>query len=193
MDSKKIISICIFFGIIFSIITGLGVYSFTNKRNRSNKDSVVQIGDSGKSVEYNSVQTVSSEERISPTAQVVMNQYYKKCGHTTKNKYSVPEEIINMNEKQVQKYYYGWKIDKFSSSELILSKVNPGICDEHYVVKDVDGLVNVYNLDDDGAESLVYSTEIETKYLPQEDREKLKNGINIVGKDNLSILLEDYE
>lgn len=193
MDSKKIISICIFFGIIFSIITGLGVYSFTNKRNRSNKDSVVQIGDSGKSVEYNSVQTVSSEERISPTAQVVMNQSYKKCGHTTKNKYSVPEEIINMNEKQVQKYYYGWKIDKFSSSELILSKVNPGICDEHYVVKDVDGLVNVYNLDDDGAESLVYSTEIETKYLPQEDREKLKNGINIVGKDNLSILLEDYE
>ena len=98
-----------------------------------------------------------------------------------------------MNEKQVQKYYYGWNIDRFSSSELILSKVNPGICDEHYVVKDVDGLVNVYNLDDDGAESLVYSTEIETKYLPQEDREKLKNGINIVGKDNLSILLEDYE
>lgn len=139
--------------------------------------------------------TVSSndEEHVLPTAKVQIKQYYKKCGHTTINEFSVPEDIVNMNKIQLQKYYFGWNINNFSSNKIVISKECSGICDEHYIVRDEDGLVNVYNIDDENNEELVYATEINTKYLPKEDWEKLQKGINIVGKENLSILLEDYE
>lgn len=193
MDNKRIIYISIILCVIFSIITGIGTYKYSQRKTISNSITIKQLGDSGKSMDNEFVETASQEVRVNPTARIKMRQYYKKCGHTTENDFSVPEDIINMNKKQVENYYFGWNVESFSSSEIVVSKVNSGICDEHYIIKDVDGLVNVYYIDDSSNESLVYSTEIETKYLPKEDSEKLKKGISIVGKENLSSLLEDYE
>lgn len=193
MDNKRIIYISIILCVIFSIITGIGTYKYSQRKTISNSITIKQLGDSGKSMDNEFVETASREVRVNPTARIKMRQYYKKCGHTTENDFSVPEDIINMNKKQVENYYFGWNVESFSSSEIVVSKVNSGICDEHYIIKDVDGLVNVYYIDDSSNESLVYSTEIETKYLPKEDSEKLKKGISIVGKENLSSLLEDYE
>lgn len=193
MDNKRIIYISIILCVIFSIITGIGTYKYSQRKTISNSITIKQLGDSGKSMDNEFVETASQEVRVNPTARIKMRQYYKKCGHTTENDFSVPEDIINMNKKQVEIYYFGWNVESFSSSEIVVSKVNSGICDEHYIIKDVDGLVNVYYIDDSSNESLVYSTEIETKYLPKEDSEKLKKGISIVGKENLSSLLEDYE
>ena len=45
----------------------------------------------------------------------------------------------------------------------------------------------------EGKDVMYKMVEYSTKYLPEEDREKLKKGIGIVGKENLSALLEDYE
>jgi len=193
MDNKRIIYISIILCVIFSIITGIGTYKYSQRKTISNSIIIKQLGDSRESMDNEFVETASQEVRVNPTARIKMRQYYKKCGHTTENDFSVPEDIINMNKKQVENYYFGWNVESFSSSEIVVSKVNSGICDEHYIIKDVDGLVNVYYIDDSSNESLVYSTEIETKYLPKEDSEKLKKGISIVGKENLSSLLEDYE
>lgn len=193
MDNKKAIYISIILSVIFSIITGFGMYKYSQKKTISNSIIIKQLGNGGENVDKELIEASSQEELVSPTARIKMRQYYKKCGHTTENEFSVPEEIINMNQKQVEKYYFGWNIDSFSSSDLTISKENGGVCDEHYIVKDVDGLVNVYCIDESDRESLVYSTQIETKYLPKEDSEKLKQGISIVGKENLSSLLEDYE
>lgn len=193
MDNKKAIYMSIILAVIFSIITGIGIYKYSQRKTVSNGIVIKQLGDSGEYVENKLIETSSKEERVSPTAKIIMNQHYNKCGHTTKKEFSVPEDIINMNRKQVEKYYFGWNVDAFSNSEIVVSKDCNGICDEHYIVRDVDGLINVYCLDDSQNEALVYSTEIEAKYLPKEDGEKLKKGINIVGKENLSALLEDYE
>lgn len=193
MDNRKVIYISIILGCIFSVITGIGIYKYTKRKTVPNGIVIKQLGNNGNNVESRAVQTSSNEDKVIPTAKIIMKQYYKKCSHTTESEFSVPEDIINMSEKQVEKYYFGWTLEKFSSSEIVVSREKPGICDEHYIARDMDGLVNVYNIDDSNKESLVYSTEIETKYLPKEDREKLEKGINIVGKDNLSALLEDYE
>ena len=193
MNNKKTIYISIILCVIFSIITGIGTYKYNKRKTISNSIIIKQLSDSGEAVDKEIIDTSSQEIRVNPTAIIKMKQYYKKCGHTTENEFSVPEDIINMNQKQVEKYYFGWHVDSFSSSEIIVSKENRGICDEHYIIRDVDGLVNVYCIKDNNSESLVYSTQIETKYLPKEDNEKLKQGISIVGKENLSSLLEDYE
>ena len=67
------------------------------------------------------------------------------------------------------------------------------LCGEHFSVKDVNGIVVVYNKNENNEEVEYLVTEIYTKYLPVEDEEKLKNGIDIIGKNNLVMLLQDYE
>ena len=193
MENRKAVYVSIIFCLLFSGITGIGMYKYNQRKTVSKGIVIKQLGNSGDHVENALVETSSKEETVSPTARIIMKQYYKKCGHTTENEFSVPEDIINMNRKQVEKYYFGWNIDSFSNSEIVVSKENSGLCDEHYVVKDIDGLVTVYSTDENHNEALVYSTEIETKYLSEEDIKKLEQGINIVGKENLSALLEDYE
>lgn len=193
MDNKKNVYISIILCLIFSVITGIGTYKYTMRKTVSNRIVIKQLGNGGESVDNKLIETSSKEETVVPTAKIVMRQFYKKCGHTTEKEFSVPEDIINMNRKQVEKYYFGWNVDSFSKSEIIVSKENIGLCDEHYIVKDINGLINVYSVDEKSNEELVYSTEIETKYLPRDDAEKLERGITIVGRENLSALLEDYE
>lgn len=190
MNYKKYISISIMMACLLSVCTGLVMYNYGKWKKGNNVVVTKNLGKSDGPV----MQTSSKdEEKVLPTARIKMTQLYKKCGHTTLNEYSVPEEIVNMTEEQVKKYYFGWNLDSFSSDVIEISKSNIGICDEHYVVRDVDGFVSVFCFDDSNNEELVYGTEVATKYLPKEDREKLINGIKIVGKDNLSMLMQDYE
>ena len=76
-------------------------------------------------------------------------------------------------------------------------KYNPtkkeGICDEHYLLKENNGYIAIYRKDNEGKEKLKETTQIVTTYLPETDRQSLKNGIEIIGKENLSLTLEDYE
>lgn len=68
-----------------------------------------------------------------------------------------------------------------------------GLCDEHYIVKENNGFISIYTVDKEGIHKLKENTEISTMYLPEQDLENLKVGINIVGKMNLYGFLEDYE
>lgn len=193
MKKKSIIILSIIFLFIIA-----GVIGYTNIKVNEIKSLERQISIKENNKELinanDALSTVAQDETVVlPTARIKIKQSYKKCGHTVTEEFSVPEDIVNMTEKEVEKYYFGWKIESFSSKEITIFKVNNGICEEHYIVKDVEGKVTVFRKDDNEDEILVLATEANTKYLPSEDREKLEQGINIVGKDNLSILLEDYE
>lgn len=180
-------------GILMLLMIALSIAVYTFVRFNKKSNNLGQITEK-QQPKVNIVDTASkSEEVILPSAKIIMKQHYKKCGHTTINEFSVPEDIVNMTKEQVERYYFGWNVVKFSEKELIIEKENPGLCDEHYIVKDKDGSVNVYSKNEKGEEELVYATEVNTKYLPKEDCEKLKKGIEIIGKENLYTLLEDYE
>lgn len=172
---------------LVAIIIGLSV---SKNKMSENLKYVDQIANN----ELNeTISATNVEEQVRPTANIFMKQYFKSCGHTITEKYGVPEEIVNMNKAEVKKYYYDWNLEKFSDKELVITRDNPGLCEEHFVVRDVDGLVVVYNYDSEKNEKLYLTTQISTKYLPKEDMAKLQQGINIIGKNNLYELLQDYE
>ena len=62
----------------------------------------------------------------------------------------------------------------------------------HYKLKNVDGYIEVYYVDDKG-EYLYRKTNISTEYLSKEDTENLDNGIEVVGAESLNKMLEDFE
>lgn len=70
---------------------------------------------------------------------------------------------------------------------------NVGEDNTHYLLKDVNGYIFVYYLNDENEELLYKRTTISTDYLSQEDLATLKDGIEVIGIENLNKMLEDFE
>ena len=135
----------------------------------------------------------SQEETISPNATLVMQKYYKGCGHTIKTSIPIPQELVNCTKEQVEAEYVGWDVISYSKDEVVIYKEYEGICDEHYYITDKDGYVAVYSLDENGNKTLKEVTSIATKYLTDYDLNRIKEGISVVGNDELNTTLEDFE
>ena len=64
---------------------------------------------------------------------------------------------------------------------------------KQYILRENDGFINVYYINEQGEEILYRVTDISTKYLGEEDVKELQEGINVVGIQELNQLLEDFE
>ena len=93
----------------------------------------------------------------------------------------------------MQDKYKEWKIKEFTNTMVTFYQEKDEICDEHYVIKDNDGYVSIYKVDSLGNETLKEKTEIVTTYLPDTDKNRLKEGIKVNGQEELNATIEDYE
>lgn len=141
----------------------------------------------------NIVQTNSSKITLSPNAKLIFTRTYSICGHCIKNTENISNEMVNLDFDNFSKLYSDWNISKFESNYVELTKEISGYCGEHYIVKDLNGIIAVYLLDMNNNLSLLRQTEIITKYLPEGDVKDLCDGVVIYGKDNLNAYLENFE
>jgi len=81
--------------------------------------------------------------------------------------------------------YLGEKVEEASN--------NLSSQDTHYIIKNVEGYINVYSVDENNEEILYKKTDISTDYLSEEDVDDLEIGIEVVGTEALNKMLEDFE
>ena len=62
-----------------------------------------------------------------------------------------------------------------------------------YTIRNENNYVTIYKIDEAGKEILYKTTTINTKYLTEEDLEIINKGIEIIGREELNRLLEDFE
>lgn len=138
-----------------------------------------------------------SEEKLSPNCTIVEKQYFNGCDHLIKDIKDIPEGWVNMTKQelnsQIETEYQNWSLEDFSSNQIIVSCEKEGYCSKHYVIREHDGVIAIYTLNENGEETWKENTEIVTMYLPEEDIERLKEGIKVVGDDKLHAVLEDFE
>ena len=139
------------------------------------------------------LETNSEEEKISPNCSFIQKKYYQKCGHTSKKYLNIPEKLVNKTKKQLEEIYSDWQVENFTSNEVILFQKLEGECGEHYLVKDIDGKVTIFQITENGQEIEDECTGITTEYLTDTDKINMKNGIRVNGKEELNQLLEDFE
>ena len=189
-------SIILIFSSITIIILGIVVYFIVNSHNKGevkenliiNQEKEIQIDNE------NVLPTLSkNNEKVNPNATLIMKQVFNKCGHTTEEVFKVPTDIVNLTEEEVEDYYIDWELESFSKDKIIIYKKDDGICEEHFILKDVNGFITIYRENNNKDEVFVSLTDISTKYIPEEDVNRLKQGIKIVGKKDLSVFLEDFE
>lgn len=190
MKKWIIIAICVLFllgiGIIFAIVQS------NNETKGTQLKETTELA-SNSNNEVNTVETSTRETKISPNAKIIKKEYYKKCDHLKREVEDVPIKLINKNEEDVENAYQDWKIEGYSPNEIVIYKEYDGICGEHYIVKEHNGVLGIYKLSTTGEEIFERDTEIQTQYLPEIDILKLKEGITAVGQAELNSVLEDFE
>lgn len=193
---KKYIIFVAILALILSFILGLYLY----KLNREN-EKIAFEAKYGEQVENilkeaeNLIQETSKNKNITtPNTKIIEKKYYKDCDHLVEEENKINTNLVNKDESEIQTQYIGWEIQKFSQNEVVVYKEVNDFCDEHYLLKDVEGEIIVYRLDKyNTPKEVMQETGIQTKYLSEIDMENLKEGIKVCGKENLSLQLEDFE
>ena len=203
---KKIIySIVLISVIIVGII--VSIYMMNKTINKQQESKIENINMSEKVTdecidEYIELETVEQEveeansdeeEKVSPNAVITFEKYYKECEHTVKRYEKIPSNLVNATRQQIEDEYENWILKDFSKDKIILYKEEKGLCGEHYMLRDVNGKINIYSLDENGEETLLNKTDIATEYLTETDMINMENGLIVYGKENLNQLLEDFE
>lgn len=139
------------------------------------------------------MQTASIEAKVLPTTKLYLEKKYQDCKHTVKTEVELPVEMVNMTEKELKSQYPDWTVKEFSEDSIVLYRIANGICSEHFVINEEDGVVVVYRLDEDYNKNLYEKTDIYTEYLPSQDINRLKEGIYVYTVSDLNSELENLE
>ena len=116
------------------------------------------------------------------------------------NSYNIENDannVVNISSKYITDDCLNEWIDyskTISENQDIESASNDMINETtRYLVKDIDGYISIYYLDDFNEEVLYKKTDISTEYLSAEDLDKLEIGMEVTGGKELNQLLEDFE
>ena len=185
---------------IFAIAIGFFIGRFFLK-SKSNDDTTIAENNINiiKAEDINNtaiaeIPTNATNKKISINTNIEEITYYNKCNHQIENKIKNTEKYVNMTEEEFQKKFPTWEIKEFDADKVVLYKEEDDYCQEHFLVKDEDGVVTIYTIDnEERVLELLDKTNIATEYLAQVDQENLKKGIIIYTKQNLNKLIEDFE
>ena len=131
--------------------------------------------------------------KTSPNALLIFKTEYLKCGHILNEYMNIQEKHVNLTKEEFQEQYLDWQVIHFSEKEIVLLKKVDESCKQHYILKERNGHIAIYYIDEEGDIILRETTAIATKYLTELDIKKLKSGIRVNGLEELNSKLEDFE
>ena len=193
--------------IIAIIIIGiiLGIFIYNNNVNNNKQNSIVEneinivsekVTDECTEEYQNSeeeIETDSQEEKISPNCLLTLKKYYEECNHTINEYVDIPQDLVNGTEEDLKNEYPYWQVEKYSSNDIILYKEFNSNCGQHFVLREDNGKITVYKINENNAEEVYENTEISVEYLSETDKIKISEGIRVNGIEELNQLLEDFE
>lgn len=193
--------------IIAIIIIGiiLGIFIYNNNANNNKQSSIVKneinivsekVTDECTEEYQNSekeIETDSQEEKISPNCLLTLKKYYEECNHTINEYVDIPQDLVNGTEEDLKNEYPYWQVEKYSSNDIILYKEFNSNCGQHFVLREDNGKITVYKINENNAEEVYENTEISVEYLSETDKIKISEGIRVNGIEELNQLLEDFE
>ncbi len=201
MKMKKYTIITIItIGIILGFLTGIYIYRINKISNEQKEyiaekveDECTAIGELGEDELASLITTNNDEDKVSPNCTIILKVYHEACNHLIESRQSIEEADVNMTEEELREKFSDWEIQKFTPTEIVLYKEVKEFCNEHYLLKDEDGYITIYTLDEDENAQFFNKTEIPTEYLAEEDLEQIRNGLKVYTEKELNKTLEDFE
>lgn len=189
--------------IIIGITVGLVVYNRKEKNNIvENEINIVSEKVTDECIEEYTelerqaqmeIEANSNEEKISPNCLITLKRYYNECQHVINEYIDVPQELVNGTQKDLENKYENWKIQKYSSTQIILYREFDSNCGQHFILRSDNGMIVVYKINENNEEEVYEETEISVEYLTEKDKLEIENGISVNGVEELNQLIEDFE
>ena len=195
---KKVVMIIVIsiIAVAIGFIIGIGILKPKSNDNRviaKDETDVIKL-ENVNTVQLREIQTSALEEKISVNTIITKITYYKDCNHQIENKTKDISKYVNMTKEKFQKEFPDWEIKEFNKDNVVLYKEEEDFCNEHFLVKNEDGFVTIYTIDNqERILELLNKTEIATNYLTKVDQDNLNKGMIIYTKENLNKLIEDFE
>lgn len=204
---KSVIIILILSVIIIGIIAGISIYE-KNKKEISKENVVENIINEVSEIiidecteeweglqeqEALDIEANSNEEKISPNCLLTLKRYYKECNHIINEYTNMQQSLVNSTREDLLNEYPDWEISKYSSMEVVLYREFESDCGQHFVLKNDEGKITVYRINENGEEEIYEKTDISVDYLTETDKIEIENGIKVNGTEKLNQLIEDFE
>lgn len=184
-------------GVVLGFLTGIYLYRInqveTKKLAEVNQEEINDILNTNNQELLNTIKTNTEEEKVSPNCNLILKIYYSKCEHLIEKRELIEDAVVNMTEQELREKFNEWEIQKFTPTEIVLYKEVSEFCGEHYLLKEKDGYIAIYQTDENENKELIKTTEISTEYLAEEDLKNIKQGIKVYTKKELNKTLEDFE
>lgn len=137
------------------------------------------------------VEAVQQEEKVRANTKIILKTVYDLCDHTLISEFPAPNNMINMTKDELLNKY---ATVSFKDNLLELTLVLQENCEEHYIIKEDNGVIKLYWRKNEINFEEIYTLNIDIKSLRQNDRYIFRNtGLIIDGNENLYKFLEDYD
>ncbi len=178
-------------GIVLLLV--LGVYiGFKYTRNNKNVEDKTSIAED--SIEKDETTPVSTKTY---DIEVVYKDEYTKCGHTIQNKNMVYGTTLeNLKEEENKKQKENgilYEVEEESNEQLVYSRKVEQNCPNHFLVKNENNNIVIYNIIDEAAMSVYKKLKVDFNTLNPEMLEELNEGIKVDSKEDLNLIIEDIE
>ena len=70
----------------------------------------------------NATEVSATEEKLAANAILILKKYYEQCDHTINEYVELPQELVNLTEKEVQAEYADWEVIGFEKGKLTLTE-----------------------------------------------------------------------
>ncbi len=191
--------------IIIGVIAGISIYNKNEKsqnvnvENEINKvsekvtDECTQEYEELEKQARLEIETNANEEKISPNCLITLKRHYNECNHTINEYIDVSQSLVNGTQKDLENEYKNWEVQKYSSNDIILYREFDSNCGQHFILRDDNGKITIYKINENNEEEVYEKTEISVEYLTETDKAEVRNGIRVNGIEELNQLIEDFE
>lgn len=193
--------------IIIGIIAGVSIYEMNRKEiakknvieneiNEISEEIVDECTDEWNRLQEEArleIEANANEEKISPNCKVILKRYYTECQHTINEYIDIPQSLVNGKKEDLEKEYSNWEVKEYSSTEIVLYREFESTCGQHFVLRNDNGKITVYRINENNEEVEYQKTEISIDYLTETDKVQIQNGIRVNGMEELNQLIEDFE
>ena len=137
-----------------------------------------------------------SKDFVSEQTKLILKTYYMQTRDTAVKEEKLPLDLIGSSMDELDDYlrnnYAEWDIRECSKNRVELYRTVNGASPGHFIVRERNGYIAVYQLDEYGNEILYKQTDISVEFLGDIDRKKLKEGIIVKGTSGVEQILQDY-
>lgn len=169
---------------VICIVTGF-LYTFHPKTEPQEQDTA--------GVNVNMMQTARQDAKIKKDTKMVYQYYYTEDCITKEQEEQAQEFLLGLTKAQVESIYDGWQMVYFSPKRVILRSTIEGRSDENYLLGIHNGYLAVFRENEENKISLEEQTDIPISSLPEGEIQQLKEGMRILGENNLAKVLADYK